>query len=182
MTAKARDQSAHEWDDKDETGLRFEKSVQDVEYYRDVKPHPRAQLRRLPHARSRQSRPPAWSWTTTKRLPATTIANRASCRKPTGISRSTLRYITPLQSRTSLLTWKLFGRRTDGLANDAPWYHADSKKPSKPFQATLMPPAEAVAGTYVGPDGQKIKVAPLSDDDRRTLLLDRPGLLHRSEV
>ena len=33
-----------------------------------------------------------------------------------------------------------------------------------------MPPPEAVAGTYVGPDGKKIKVAPLSDEDRRTLI------------
>jgi hypothetical protein len=32
-----------------------------------------------------------------------------------------------------------------------------------------MPPPEAVAGTYLGPDGQKIKVAPLSDEDRRTM-------------
>src|SRR5271156_4696955 len=33
-----------------------------------------------------------------------------------------------------------------------------------------MPPPEAVAGTYVGPDGNKIKVAPLTDEDRRTLV------------
>ena len=33
-----------------------------------------------------------------------------------------------------------------------------------------MPPPEAVAGTYVGPDGKKIKVAPLTDEDRRTLV------------
>ena len=33
-----------------------------------------------------------------------------------------------------------------------------------------MPPPEAVAGTYDGPDGQKIKVAPLTDEDRRTLV------------
>jgi hypothetical protein len=32
-----------------------------------------------------------------------------------------------------------------------------------------MPPPEAVAGTYTGPDGQKIKVAALTDEDRRTL-------------
>jgi hypothetical protein len=31
------------------------------------------------------------------------------------------------------------------------------------------PPA-AVAGTYDGPDGSKVKVAPLSDEDRRTLV------------
>jgi hypothetical protein len=33
-----------------------------------------------------------------------------------------------------------------------------------------MPPPEAVAGTYVGPDGKKVKVAPLTDEDRRTLV------------
>jgi len=33
-----------------------------------------------------------------------------------------------------------------------------------------MPPPEAVAGTYVGPDGQKIKVAALSAEDRLTLV------------
>jgi hypothetical protein len=32
-----------------------------------------------------------------------------------------------------------------------------------------MPPADAVAGTYVGPDGKKIKVEPLTDEDRRTI-------------
>lgn len=33
-----------------------------------------------------------------------------------------------------------------------------------------MPPPEAVAGTYAAPDGKKIKVAPLSDEDRRTIV------------
>src|SRR2546429_4227910 len=33
-----------------------------------------------------------------------------------------------------------------------------------------MPPPEAVAGTYVGPDGKKVKVAPLSAEDRLTLV------------
>jgi hypothetical protein len=32
-----------------------------------------------------------------------------------------------------------------------------------------MPPAEAVAGTYAAPDGRKIKVEPLTDEDRRTI-------------
>ena len=32
-----------------------------------------------------------------------------------------------------------------------------------------MPPPEAVAGTYQGPDGKRIKVAPLSDEDKLTL-------------
>src|SRR5205814_2086748 len=38
------------------------------------------------------------------------------------------------------------------------------------YLGQAMPPGEAVAGTYVGPDGQKIKVAPLSDEDRRTIV------------
>ena len=33
-----------------------------------------------------------------------------------------------------------------------------------------MPPPDAVAGTYKGPGGKKIKVAPLTDEDRRTLV------------
>ena len=48
------------------------------------------------------------------------------------------------------------------------------------FKPAVMPPPEAVAGTYVGPDGNKIKVAA---SDRRgpphPRALDRPGLPHR---
>lgn len=35
---------------------------------------------------------------------------------------------------------------------------------------SVMPPPAAVAGTYEGPDGKKIKVAPLSDEDRMNLV------------
>src|SRR5208282_6146623 len=38
------------------------------------------------------------------------------------------------------------------------------------YTGIVMPPPEAVAGTYVTPAGQKIKVAPLSDEDRLTLV------------
>jgi hypothetical protein len=34
---------------------------------------------------------------------------------------------------------------------------------------SIMPPPEAVAGSYKGPDGKLIKVAPLTDEDRLTL-------------
>ena len=33
-----------------------------------------------------------------------------------------------------------------------------------------MPPPEAVAGTYVGPDGKKISVPGLSEEDKLTLV------------
>jgi hypothetical protein len=73
--------------------------------------------------------------------------------------------------------WKLFGHRIDSFPEKEP----AEKDPSyrqflarggvlwKGFQGSIMPPPEAVAGTYAGPDGQKIKVAPLTDEDRRTL-------------
>src|SRR5205823_416722 len=38
LTAKARDESGKKWDAPDETGLRFENGVKDVEYRRDVRP------------------------------------------------------------------------------------------------------------------------------------------------
>jgi hypothetical protein len=38
------------------------------------------------------------------------------------------------------------------------------------FKGSIMPPPEAVAGTYKGPAGKPIKVPPLSDEDRLTLV------------
>jgi hypothetical protein len=98
------------------------------------------------------------------------------------------RYVRKLQSRRSLIVWKTFGRRLDGFSNDD---HPSESAPGKgdlvqrgepidlqrnrhrqdvDFVGGIMPPPEAVAGTYAGPDGRKIKVAPLSDEDRRTLV------------
>jgi hypothetical protein len=100
------------------------------------------------------------------------------------------RYIRPFQARRSLLIWKVHGRRTDGWSNgdfptetvpgDAATLRQLGKSiPDTPenrmradldFTGTAMPPPAAVDGTYVGPEGQKIKVPPLSDEDRRTLV------------
>ncbi len=84
------------------------------------------------------------------------------------------RYIAKFQSRRSLLIWQIYGRRTDGLPEA--WVAGKIKGEKLPpslhvdFKPSVMPPAEAVAGTYVGEDGQKIKVAALTDEDRRTLV------------
>jgi hypothetical protein len=98
------------------------------------------------------------------------------------------RYVRKFQSRRSLLIWKVFGKRLDGFDNDD---HPSEPKPGagtlawkgRPvevskfrhradvdFTGSVMPPPDAVAGPYVGRDGQKVKVAPLTDDDRRTLV------------
>jgi hypothetical protein len=92
--------------------------------------------------------------------------------------RNATRYVWPSQSRNSLLAWKLFGRRTDGFPEKTvPGAEGDLRahldrggEPYRPFQGSVMPPPEAVAGTYVGPEGEKVKVAPLTDEDRRTVL------------
>ena len=97
------------------------------------------------------------------------------------------RYVRKLQSRRSLLAWKVFGRRLDGFSNDD---HPSETEPGSrvlqlkgapvdqeknrsrwdlDYVGSAMPPAEAVAGTYAGPDGKKIKVEPLTDEDRRTI-------------
>src|SRR5437879_6841134 len=38
LTSKKNDQSGKKWDRLDTTGLRFDKTVKNVEFYRDVKP------------------------------------------------------------------------------------------------------------------------------------------------
>jgi hypothetical protein len=100
----------------------------------------------------------------------------------------TSRYIRKLQARRSLLVWKLFGRRLDGFGNDD---HPSETEPGsgvlarrgKPidlekhrheadidFTGSIMPPPEAVAGTYTDAGGRAVKVEPVTDEDRRTIL------------
>jgi hypothetical protein len=100
------------------------------------------------------------------------------------------RYVRMFQSRRSLLIWKVFGQRLDGFRDDdfahetVPGDPRSLQYQGKPLAARpeqrrlinlaytggIMPPPEAVAGTYAGPDGTKIKVAPLSAEDRLTLV------------
>jgi hypothetical protein len=100
------------------------------------------------------------------------------------------RYVRQFQSRRSLLIGKVYGRRADGWTNDDFPTEAVPGDPStlrwhgRPIADTAehrnladldyngrpMPPPEAVAGTYVGPSGEPIRVPPLSDEDRRTLV------------
>jgi hypothetical protein len=100
------------------------------------------------------------------------------------------RYVRYFQSRRSLLIWKVFGKRLDGWSDDDFATEAVPGDPKslvyrgKPlantpqnhalinlaYRGSAMPPAEAIAGTYKGPDGKKIKVAPLTDEDRLTLI------------
>jgi hypothetical protein len=100
------------------------------------------------------------------------------------------RYVRKFQARRSLLVWKVYGRRTDGWNNDdfptetVPGDANTLRHKGKPipntaenrnradldYTGSVMPPPAAVAGTCKGPDGNRIKVAPLADEDRRTLV------------
>ncbi|MFO0807787.1 MAG: hypothetical protein U0746_04115 [Gemmataceae bacterium] len=116
-----------------------------------------------------------------------------------GIDAAT-RYVRMFQSRCSLLVWKLYGRRTDGWTNDdfpsltVPGDPKSLRWKGQPVEkvnyddpaalrqyinanvidvdylGTAMPPPAAVTGTYKGRDGKQIKVPPLTDEDRRTVV------------
>jgi Hydrazine synthase alpha subunit middle domain len=204
LTDKQHDESGKKWDGKDEAGVRFVKGgAKNVEYWRDVRPildrscvacHTRkskepagelvldaddqsidGQIHGYP-----KGKPPG----TYFRLALDNGQRNSSHyapmfgKKPTdgrhwehGLAS---RYVARFQSRRSLLIWKVYGRRTDGLPES--WLTNKPKGEKLPkellldYNPAVMPPAEAVAGAYVSPDGQKIKVAPLTDEDRRTLV------------
>lgn len=100
------------------------------------------------------------------------------------------RYVRMFQSRRSLLIWKVFGRRLDGWSNDdfvteavpgdanslhyqgqlVPNTPENRRRVNLAYIGSVMPPPAAVAGTYQGSDGQTVKVAPLSAEDRLTLV------------
>jgi hypothetical protein len=212
LTSKKRDESGRKWDTRDETGLRFEKAVKTVEYHRDIEPilrrscvachtgkadHPAGTLVLDDKRQVSAENPAGLGFTLT--LPGTYARLAADAtgkygHKPlhrhgwTNLAAS--RYVRLMQSRRSLLIWKVFGRRLDGWDNeDLPYEaipgdphslrHKGKPVPDTPqnreighigYTGSIMPPPEAVAGTYAGPGGQKIKVEPLSDEDRLTLV------------
>jgi hypothetical protein len=205
LTTKKKDESGKQWDLQDETGLRYEKSVKNVEYFRDVKPildrscvachthkvqNPPAKLVLdddkeilIPHIASVPGTYYRLAWDDGAKYGHKPIIG-------TWRGTNASRYIRCFQSRRSLLIWKILGRRTDGWTNDdfptetvpgdASTLHWKGKPLANTpanrnfadldFDGKVMPPPEAVAGTAIGPNGNKVKVAPLSDEDKRTLI------------
>jgi hypothetical protein len=202
VTTKDRDESQRQWDADDSSGLREVKAaVVNVEYHRDIKP---ILARSCVACHAGENAAGNLNLdadhdsinTEQAKLPGTYYRLAADERgtfghKPVGYDSwgfpQASRYIRKLQSRRSLLTWKIFGQRLDGFSNDD---HPSESEPGsqqlvlagKPvdteknrskldvdFTGLQMPPPEAVAGTYKSPDGKTIKVEPLSDEDRRTI-------------
>jgi hypothetical protein len=212
LTNHDRDQSNKKWDTKGEAGLRFETRVKTVEFHRDVQP---ILARSCVACHTGKAEKPAGNLvlddetvisaknpaglgfdfqapTSYVRLAADStgrFGHKPLHRHGWG-SLAASRYIWQMQSRRSLLIWKVFGKRLDGWENDDLPYESIPGDPrslkhhGKPaadtpknrelahvgFTGSIMPPPEAVAGTYVGADGAKIKVAPLTAEDRLTLV------------
>jgi hypothetical protein len=152
-----------------EDGVRYDSRVKDVEYHRDIKPI--FQRSCVACHSTKLEKPagklvldddtpvegPRWDLGNAGKLPATynTLAGQFL-----GVTR----YVRGFQSRRSLLVWKVFGRRLDGLPKEVPRGKESEHKrilAAGDFTGSIMPPPEAVKAG---------KVKPLSDEDRRTLV------------
>ncbi|MFM8273887.1 MAG: hypothetical protein ACKODX_16365 [Gemmata sp.] len=195
LTTKAGDESKRQWDAKDSTGLRYAGAVKNVEYFRDVKP---ILDRSCAACHTLSGNAPARlvlddhktiSVADCDDVPGTyyRLAMDGAGRfgpKPLvngwrGANAS--RYVRMFQSRRSLLVWKVYGARLDGWTNDdfptetAPGdartlalkgepvanTPANRARADLDFTGSVMPPPDAVKSG---------KVAPLSDEDRLTLV------------
>jgi hypothetical protein len=197
LTSRKHDRSGKQWDVKNESGLRYGKGVQNVEYFRDVQPI----LRRSCVAchTARQGKPPAGNLNLDAddqleqhehhgKFPGTyyrlALDERARYgHKPVGWPSwgypNASRYIRQFQARRSLLVWKIFGERLDGFHND------DHPSESKPGAGDLVWKGQKVdvqkfrqradidfTGSPMPPPEAVTagRVKPLGDEDRRTLL------------
>ena len=133
LTSRPNDQSQRRWDDDGKAGLRYQKGVKNVEYYRDIKPiFDRSCV--ACHTQ-KNAQPPAdlvldddkiVDLPNADDVPGTyyrlamDYAGRFGRPPLIGSWRNAnaSRYVRMFQSRRSLLVWKMFGRRTDGWSND----------------------------------------------------------------
>jgi hypothetical protein len=143
LTAKANDRSGKQWDAAGESGLRYEQGPHDVEYWRDVQP---IFARSCVACHTKEWQEPAAGLvlddetpTSVHGVPQTLPASYARlAADPQAIfgpkpllarsqhhgwqqyllSDNASRYICKLQSRRSLLVWKIYGERLDGWTND----------------------------------------------------------------
>ncbi|HWB03976.1 MAG TPA: hypothetical protein VG796_13195 [Verrucomicrobiales bacterium] len=204
VTTKGAGESKQKWDREDQAGLRMAKGGPvNVEYWRDIRPildrscvachtgdKPAAKLNLDADSESIRHENQGSFPGTYYRLALDEGAKFGH--KPVGYDSwgypNASRYVRKMQSRRSLLTWKVFGERLDGFSNDD---HPSEPEPGAghfvlhgapvptdkaraaydlDFQGKQMPPPDAVAGTWKTPDGRTVKVPALTDEDKFTLV------------
>jgi hypothetical protein len=205
LTDQARDESKVQWDITKAAGLRTVKHpATTVEYFRDIQPILKTHCTAC---HTKDWKKPAGNlvldddenWINVPnrgKFPGTyfrlAVDERAQFgHKPIGYPSwgypNASRYIRKLQSRRSLLTWKIYGKRLDGFSNDD---HPSEPKPGighfehrgkrvdtshararydLDYLGAAMPPPDAIRGAFKGPDSKPIKVPPLTDKAKRTL-------------
>jgi len=196
LTTRKLDQSGKKWDAREETGLRFEKSVKNVEFYRDVKPILDRSCIACHNQKSGSppgklvldddkivSLPDADDVPGTYYRLAMDYAGRFGHKPIVGAWRNhnASRYVRMFQSRRSLLIWKIFGKRTDGWTNDDfPTETVPGNPQTLQWQGQPIPNTPAnrnradldfTGSIMPPPEAVKAgKVQPLSDEDRLTLV------------
>ena len=183
LTTKAADESGRQWDEAGATGVRYEDGPKNVEYFRDVRPifqrscvachsqklvKPAANLVLDPEDDLYQSTSFRERFLRTHHEKAMSGLKSVQGRAPFMINP---RYLWDFQSRRSLLVWKIYGRRTDGLELAPIQGFAEDHKLATAidYNGKPMPPREAIDGTANNPDGKPVKVEPLSDEEKRTI-------------
>lgn len=136
LAARADDTSGKRWDRENETGLRMQAGVENVEYFRHIRP---ILVRSCVACHTKDSEKPAGNlvldddtemglpnWGRT--VPGTYMrlahdeeakfGHKPVIHNKTWRNQNASRYVRRFQSRRSLLAWKVLGRRTDGWTND----------------------------------------------------------------
>jgi hypothetical protein len=205
ITTKPKDESKQKWDAKDETGIRYESGPKTIEYFRDIKPifarsciachsgrsdKPAGNLVLDDDTMVRTQNPAGLGFDIT--VPGTYARLAADKEGKWGykplhqhkwshLPNSASRYVRMMQSRRSLLIWKVYGERLDGWQNDDFPYETIPGDPNSlhhkgqaipdtkqnreiahiGYTGSVMPPPAAVKSG---------KVKALSDEDRLALV------------
>lgn len=203
LTSKELDVSHKKWDAADESGLRMESAVKNVEYFRDIKP---ILTKSCVACHTKASNEPAGDLVLDDdeivkaknpsglgfdiSLPGSYARLAADDKGQWGHKpwhrhgwreQRASRYVTMMQSRRSLLIWKVYGKRLDGWQNEDMPYEAIPGDPaSMTFRGERVEPTSQIRElAHIGYTGSAMppeeavkagKVQPLTDEDRRTLV------------